>query len=80
MTEIIEKELTAEEIAEREEWVAGAYDREIEAIRQMRLQAYELTADPLFFKWQAGEGTEQEWKDARAAVVEAYPYPEPPKK
>ena len=62
------------------DWAAGAYDREIESIRLQRLQAYEMTADPLFFKWQAGEGTEQEWKDARAAVVEAYPYPEPPAK
>lgn len=80
MTEVIEITPTPEQIAASEAWAAGAYDRQIESIRQQRLQAYEMTADPLFFKWQAGEGTEQEWKDARAAVVEAYPYPEPPVK
>lgn len=45
------------------------------AIRGSRQVAYQNTVDPLFFKWQAGEATEAEWKAARAAVVEAYPYP-----
>lgn len=56
--------------------VAGALLREKEEIRLARQAAYQLTADPLFFKYQAGEATEQEWLDARAAVVAAHPYPE----
>jgi hypothetical protein len=28
-----------------------------------RRAAYIAEADPLFFKWQRGEGTEQEWLD-----------------
>jgi hypothetical protein len=76
MTEIIYRELTEEEIAEREAWEAGAYDREVAAVKQARQAAYQQTADPLFFQYQAGEATEQQWLDARAAVVEAHPYPE----
>lgn len=74
--EIIEHELTPEEQAEFDAWAAEQPAKEIDFIREQRLQAYQIEADPLFFKWQAGEGTEQEWKDARAAIVERYPYPE----
>lgn len=76
MTEIIYRELTEEEIAEREAWEAGAHDREVAAVKQARQAAYAQTADPLFFQYQAGEATEQQWLDARAVVVEAHPYPE----
>ena len=75
MTEIIYRELTAEEIAEREAWEAGAHDRAMENVRLARQSAYQMTSDSLFFKFQAGEGTEQEWLDARQQVVDAYPYP-----
>jgi len=30
--------------------------------------AYQAESDPLFFKWQAGEGTEQAWLDKRAEI------------
>jgi len=75
MIEIFEKELTAQEIAEREAWEAGAHDRAIEDVRRARQSAYQLTSDSLFFKFQAGEGTKQEWLDARQEVVDANPYP-----
>ncbi len=75
MTQIIYRELTADEIAEREAWEASAYDREVESMRQARQSAYQQLADPLFFKFQAGEGTEKEWLDARKQVVATYPYP-----
>ena len=68
--------LTEEEIAAYEAWEAGAHDRAVEAVKQARQAAYQQTADPLFFQYQAGEATEQQWLDARAAVVEAHPYPE----
>lgn len=76
MTEIIFREMTPEEIEERAIWEAGQHQRDIDAVKQTRQSSYQQTADPLFFKWQAGEATEQEWLDARSAVVEANPYPE----
>lgn len=76
MTEIIYRELTPEEIAEREAWAAGAYDRAYAEAQQQRQSAYQQEADPLFFKWQAGEGTEAEWLAKRAEIAAAYPYPE----
>jgi hypothetical protein len=77
MTQIIgvPREMTAEEIAEREEWAAGEHDRNMEEVRRKRQNAYQQTADPLFFKFQAGEATEQEWLTARQEVVDANPYP-----
>jgi hypothetical protein len=41
-----------------------------------RQAAYTQEADPLFFKWQAGEGTEQEWLAKREEIRSRYPYPE----
>ena len=75
MTEIIYRELTADEIAEREAWEAGAEDRAIEDVRQARQSAYQMTSDSLFFKFQAGESTKEEWLAARQEVVDAHPYP-----
>lgn len=65
-----------EEIAEREAWAAGAHDRAYAEAQQSRQSAYQAEADPLFFKWQAGEGTEEEWLGKRAEIAERYPYPE----
>jgi len=42
--------------------------------QEARSIAYRNESDPLFFKWQRGEGTEQEWKDAVAAIQARYPY------
>ena len=76
MIEIIKIELTPEEIAEREAWAAGAYDRELAQVQEARRQAYSRDADPLFFGYQRGENTEQDWLDAVQAVKDAHPYPE----
>ena len=45
-------------------------------IKSARQVAYREEADPLFFKWQRGEGTEQEWLDAIADIRARYPYPD----
>lgn len=42
---------------------------------EKRQEAYKLEADPLFFKWQAGEATEEEWKAKRQEIRDRYPYP-----
>jgi hypothetical protein len=38
-----------------------------------RLRAYQLESDPLFFKYQRGDATEQEWKDKVAQIKARYP-------
>ena len=40
-----------------------------------RHAAYTEEADPLFFKWQAGEGTEADWLAKRQEIRDRYPYP-----
>lgn len=68
--------LTPEDIAEREAWEAGAYDRAVAETERQRQAAYQAEADPLFFQWQAGESTEEVWQLKRAEIRERYPYPE----
>jgi hypothetical protein len=41
-----------------------------------RQEAFTREADPLFFKWQAGEGTQEEWEAKRSEIRARYPYPE----
>jgi hypothetical protein len=45
---------------------------ELKAARQA---AYQLEADPLFFKYQRGSATEAEWLDMIADIKLRYPYP-----
>ena len=69
--------LAAEEIAERE-----AYARDVlpvkqrQATEQSRAAAYRTEADPLFFQYQAGEVTKEEWLAKREEIRARYPYPE----
>jgi hypothetical protein len=57
-------------------WPEVQHARQVATVEQARAQAYRETADPMFFRYQAGEATEQEWLDARQAVRDAHPYPE----
>ncbi|WP_375569674.1 hypothetical protein ABWH93_16915 [Seohaeicola saemankumensis] len=41
-----------------------------------RQQAYALEADPLFFKWQAGEGSREDWEIKRQEIRLRFPYPD----
>jgi hypothetical protein len=43
-----------------------------------RLLDYEKTSDPVYFKWQRGDGTQEEWLAAVAKVKENNPYPPAP--
>jgi hypothetical protein len=56
-------------------WDEVHYEQVLELTRRSRQNAYGQTADPLFFKFQAGEATKEEWLAARQAVVDANPYP-----
>ena len=42
----------------------------------LRAQAYPKDSDPIFFQYQRGIKTQQEWLDAVAAVQAQYPYKE----
>lgn len=77
MTEIIEREPTAEEIAETEEWEAGAYDRAVAEVEQQRKLAYVAESDPLFFKYQRSEDgiTKAAWLAKVDEIRDRYPLP-----
>lgn len=53
----------------------GEYLRLCAIVEEQRRSAYQLESDPLFFQWQAGEGTEETWKAKRAEIEARYPYP-----
>jgi hypothetical protein len=60
-------DVSAETVAER----TADYNASQKASRN---QAYQQEADPLFFKWQRGEGTEAEWLAKVAEIKVRYPY------
>lgn len=47
-----------------------------EELSALRLENYSKEADPLFFKWQRDEATEQEWLDKVEEIKLRFPYPE----
>jgi hypothetical protein len=59
-------------------WPAIHHANQVAAVEKTRRAAYATDADPLFFEWQRGDGTEQAWLDAVAAVKAAHPYPPAP--
>lgn len=56
-------------------WDTVKYNSEVETIQGLRKVAYQNESDPIFFDWQRGEVTEQEWLDAVQAIKDRYPYP-----
>jgi hypothetical protein len=76
MTEFIEVELTPEQIAEREAWAAGAYDREYAQVEQQRQNAYQQYSDPIMAQYLRDEATKEEWLAAVQKVKDDHPYPE----
>jgi hypothetical protein len=60
------------------QWPAVDYNNQVAAVENARRADYEAQSDPLFFEWQRGDGTEQAWLDAVAAVKAAHPYPPAP--
>ena len=59
-------------------WPAVQYANQCAAVEQARLADYEKTSDPLFFKWQRGDATQEQWLAAVQAVKDAHPYPPAP--
>ena len=46
-----------------------------EAVAAARQAGYQAKSDPVFFRWQRGTATEQDWLDAVAQVKQDNPYP-----
>ena len=59
-------------------WPTVQYNQQRAEVENQRKAAYQQEADPLFFSYQRGETTEQEWLDAVQSVKDRYPYPEAP--
>lgn len=59
-------------------WPQAQYQQQVAAIEQARLVAYEQQSDPVFFKWQRGDATEADWREAVAKVKLENPYPPAP--
>ena len=60
------------------EWAQVEYEVAYEAVQKARQAAYQAESDPIFFDFQRGEVTEQDWLDAVQAVKDAHPYPVDP--
>ena len=57
-------------------WAEVQYETAYARVEQARQTEYQATTDPLFFRFQRGDVTEQAWLDAVQAVKDANPYPE----
>lgn len=79
--EVITNSFTGEQTIRpyTDEEIAAAIAESIPTLEQQQLarsKAYTKETDPIFFKWQRGEVTEQEWLDKVEEVKVRYPYPE----
>ena len=59
-------------------WPAVQYQQQRATAETQRRNAYTQEADPLFFSYQRGEATEQDWLDAVESIRTRFPYPEAP--
>lgn len=59
-------------------WAQVEYEVEYDAVQARRQTAYQADSDPVFFDYQRGDATEQDWLDAVQAVKDAHPYPVDP--
>jgi hypothetical protein len=50
-----------------------AAEQALAAAEASRKAAYQAEADPLFFKWQAGEATQAEWQAKRDEIRQRFP-------
>lgn len=83
MTKIYIREFTPDELAERAAWEAGAYDREVEAVRLARRAEYQApdSVDDLLSQLALGEPgvTLDSIKKLKAEIKARHPKPEKPK-
>jgi hypothetical protein len=72
--ETSERELTAEEIAASTETETDRIARLNAEAQTNRRGAFQAEADPLYFAWQRGEATEEDWLTKCAEIRARYPY------
>jgi hypothetical protein len=70
--ETVVRDLTDDETAQLDHDIAAAQLEEAERRDNDKRAAYAAESDPLFFKWQRGEGTEQAWLDKVAEIQARY--------
>ena len=68
-------EMTSQEVAD-DYWTPTQIEIYNNQQADLRAQAYPKDSDPIFFQYQRGIKTQQEWLDAVAAVQAQYPYKE----
>jgi hypothetical protein len=68
------RELTADEIAAITESDADRIARLNAEAQAARRGAFQAEADPLFFSWQRGEATEEDWLTKCADIRTRFPY------
>jgi len=54
-------------------WPAVQQARQQKQTDALRHAAYVAESDPLFFQWQRGEATEQQWRDKVAEIQARHP-------
>ena len=59
-------------------WPQVQYEQQRAEVETQRRNAYTQEADPLFFSYQRGEVTEQDWLDAVQDIKDRFPYPVAP--
>ena len=74
--ETVVRELTDDETIQLDHDVAATHAQDAERRDNDKRAAYVAESDPLFFQYQAGEVTEQEWLDKRAEIKSRFPNPE----
>jgi hypothetical protein len=71
----VERPMTDQEFAAYNQTIADTNSQAQVWNDDMRRAAYEAESDPLFFKWQRGESTQQAWLDKIAEIQTQYPNP-----
>jgi hypothetical protein len=56
-------------------WPEVNFENEYKKIELKRFEQYRLTSDPIFFKWQRGDATENDWLQSIDEIKLANPYP-----
>ncbi len=71
--------LTKKEFLERKEAEFKArYEKELAVAKHNRSVHYQVEADPLFFKYQRGDATKEEWLAKVEEIKARFPLPEQP--
>jgi hypothetical protein len=60
------------------QWPVVDYQNQYNAVETTRRTQYEAQSDGLFFEWQRGTNTKENWETAVEAVKNANPYPPAP--